>query len=596
MLARSLIHSPKNSNSGPLVVMILVTFVALSAPFLFGYGTAPLTNFAGEIVSTSGFSTLMLVATLYGNFEAAHKHIKQLTAAIFLLIFGTLAQYFYFGSINTASWLIALAYLGMGWTAAWTGSAARSGSYADHWIKAICIGIAMGATMAALGSIAQFFNFDGGFIVLSPAQEAGRTFGFIRQPNHQGTFLNLGLASVAYLMQVAQPRIKKLLPIVILIIIFAILTTGSRTALIQVCFICLCIALTFKFRGIKTAIVIWLSAVIIWVLLYTINFFDVVNFYGAEKAAQTSSEGLGIRYALWRETWTLLISHPWTGSGLLYYGSDFILSGAAEKVGLPMTHSHNFTLQIIYAFGVPLSCIFFLFICKIFFDIRNEIFQPDSFLFICTIGCIGIHSLVEFPLWYTYFLLPLCFCIGWLEKRETQSSAKEKATRIQKKYVACIIGFGALTLVIWINNDYYKITPVYTAGLKSNLMERIRKSEQNFWFQPFSKFIALNRQSVNSENYKSYLKQAAINGCIMSELWYQPGTIVALTYAGKLDEAKWIIYSYWKLSGGSAGQFRTPLEISDAPSKGLILDFIENPHAVKRATESYEQECFVNRR
>ncbi|RQO82660.1 hypothetical protein DBV10_07835 [Acidovorax sp. FJL06] len=595
MLPRSLMHSPRHSDHGPLVILSLVALAGLSAPFLFGYGTAPLTNFAGEIVSASGFSTLLWAAAIYGNFDFAHKNIQRTTSALVLLILATIFHYFYFGAINTPAWIVAIGYLGMGWLAAWTGSAARSGTHANEWMKAICIGLSIGAVIAALGSIAQFFNFDGGYIVLSPAQDSGRTFGFVRQPNHQGTFLSIGLASIVYLAYISKYRTRVLALLFAPIIIFALLTTGSRTAMMQIIFLSICIALTFKSRGLRAAASIILLTALLWFGLYILNYLDIANFYGIKKAAQTSSEGVGLRHELWRETWNLIVSHPLIGAGLLYFGSDFILSGAAEKVGLPMTHSHNIILQIIYAFGIPVSIAFITLVARIFLKIRKIILNPGNFIPTTTIGFIGIHSMVEFPLWYTYFLLPFCFHLGWLETQTAPPSLAEAKNTTRKKYLASAIGLSTIMLTTWINSDYYKITPIYAAGLKSTLNERIATASDNFWFQPFSRFVLLNIQPVAPENYRAYLDQAATNGCIMYELWYQPGTIVALTYAERLEEAKWIIYSYWKLSGGYSQHFKKSMEKSDAPSKEIMLDFIEKPHPVERSIDTYSSKCFQNR-
>ena len=81
----------------------------------------------------------------------------------------------------------------------------------------------------------------------------------------------------------------------------------------------------------------------------------------------------------------------------------------------------------------------------------------------------------------------------------------------------------------------------------------------------------------------------------MYETWYQPNTIVALTHAGRIPEAKWILYSYWVLSGGKIEQFKSALIASKAPGADEMLRYLDKPVPVARALDLFNATCYAGR-
>ena len=232
----------KTEDKGALRVICLACFVALASPFLFGYGTLPLTNFAGEIVSTAGFAMLLLLVVKYGMLGGEMKDFKLVLLAIAILVFATLIQYFYMGPMNSMAWVTVMGYFMFAAIAAWVGASARAGQYKRYWQTGMATGLLMGALFASIASLAQYVNFDASWVVLSPAAETGRTFGFIRQPNHQGTFLCIGLAAIFVLQTVYSGRSAAVLLFLLSpMLVFGIISTGSRTALVEMLFVLVCV-------------------------------------------------------------------------------------------------------------------------------------------------------------------------------------------------------------------------------------------------------------------------------------------------------------------------------------------------------------------
>jgi hypothetical protein len=578
-------------------VLGLVCFMALALPFLFGYGVAPLTNFAGEVMSAMGFALLFLVTMAYGRLDVTGPCLRVAWCALGLLLAASLVQYGWFGARNSSEWLTIAGYLVMAALAVWTGHAAHAGDRADAWVRAMAGSLLIGTTLAALASIAQYFQIDGSLLILSPSIDAGRTFGFIRQPNHQGTFLNLGIAALFTFCRFLPPRRALwLFCVVCPVLVFGIVSTSSRTALIQLIFLASLAALTMQQKPHQR----WLAgltvllAMVTWGVLYMMSREGGAAFYGVQKVAQTSAEGMGVRMEMWLQTMGLIAERPWLGFGIPHYGAVFYLYGAAEKVGVVMTNSHNLFLQMAFAFGIPITTVFFAALAWIVWQARKQVTLVGGGFAYAVLGCIGIHAFFEFPLWYTYFLFPACFALGWLSAnhRATKPASKTPPYLRWQNWVASACGLAAVSIIVWMNHDYYRLTPVYVAGFQSTLKARLEEANRVFWFRPYADYIQLlTKRQVNQTNYTEHLRQTMLSGCMSSEVWYQPNMIVALLHAGRTDEAKWILYSYWRLSGGKIDHYKTVVASSAAPGAEELLQYLKNPQPVKRATALFDSEC-----
>ena len=594
-------------SESPTAVIGLACFVAFACPFLFGYGTLPLTNYAGEIVSLTGFATMLLVVARYGQLSALPGPLRLYWAALGTLTVTMCAQYWYFGQQNLMPWVTAGGYFLLAGLAAWIGRAARTSRYDQHWLRGLAIGVLVGAILASLAATAQYLKLDASVVVLSPVAHTGRTFGFIRQPNHQATFLSFGLVAIFVLLIKSKPRLGNLLLFVVSpLIVFGIVSTGSRTGLIQLIFISVCALPFLLANGQSTWKALYppFLAGVVWLVLFLLDRNGAFGFYGVAKLAQTASEGVGLRSAVWRETIDLIATRPWFGWGIPAYGPVFYLSGGAERAGIVMSHSHNLFLQLAFAFGIPALALVTFLIGKILWNSRRQLLTAEGFLPLAAVGCVLIHSQVEFPLWYLYFLLPSSFFLGWISVTQSQIKLRDSSIDLgnvippmqintaAQKGLAGLVAACTIGVAVWVNSDYYKITPVFVIGLKADLSQRMEVARTNTWFRYYADYVDLVRQPVDRSNYQKYLDRLANSVCSMHEIWFQPKTILALIYAGKIDDAKWAMFSYWRLSGGNIEQFKNAIAASDAPLAAEFIQYLESPVPVAQATSYFDNACY----
>ncbi|MEO7887099.1 MAG: Wzy polymerase domain-containing protein [Polaromonas sp.] len=588
-------------------LIYLVGFIVFGLPALVGYGTIPLTNFTAEALCVTGLALMLILAGIDPQSRVERRReLLAATGAFGLLFLVTLLQWTAFGQKQIDAYLVVLGYLLCAVMAVGAGHAACAGDHAMSWFRASAKSLAIAATLAAFASAAQYFELDARWLLISPVSDAGRTFGFIRQPNHQGTFLNLGLVALIFLQRTGSIR-TWLWSLLSLILIFGITTTGSRTALLQVFFISLCmLASSWRDRrGLLKAVLPIALVAGIWLALFLLSRSGGTEFFGVQKLAQTSSEGLGMRSAAWRQTAIMVMEHPWAGNGILRYSAAFFLGGAGIEVGVGMSHSHNLLLQVAFDFGLPVAILFFGLIAWVLWRARGTFVTNHGFFAFVCLGCLFIHSLVEFPLWYAYFLLPACWLLGSLTCGRRSAAARQDAeaphagnhgeiARASKalRAAAVLAGIAVLGVTLSMNRDYYLLTPVYAPGLVSTQAERLKDAERVFWFRRYADFPGLQLETVNETNYELHLKRAASIGCVMTEIWFQNSTILALAQSGRIDEAKWILYIIWRMSNGQVDSFKKALMGSKLPVAAQLVDYLQNPVPVPKATTTFQQACY----
>lgn len=577
-------------------------FLGVGAPFLMGYGVIPQTNLTAEALGVVGVALmLVLLAQRLGGENLRNVPVRPLVAAlsaVAMLLVVVVCQMLVFGINNLDAYLIYLGYLVVAIVAVVAGHlAARDCTEASIWLRAMAVALVVAALLGALASVAQYLHLDASWAMVSPVADAGRTYGFVRQPNQQAALLNLGLLSSVVLVRMRVLRWPIALVGAVLLT-FAMVTTGSRTGLIQlVCVAALCglanpVQLRFRGRLSLAAGLVLLGAVL-WAGLYLASTQGLGEFYGARKLEQTSTEGLGVRLALWRETWSMVLAQPWLGQGAMHFPSLFFLGGHASSTGTLMANAHNLVLQMAFDFGLPATLLALGLLVWVVWSGREAMGEPAGFLALGSVGLVMVHSMLEFPLWYTYFVVITGFWLGWLTVRDTAVASREAVSVGYRRVLRLglvLVGVSLMLVTASINKDFFRLTPIYTPHQQSQLAGRIEDAQGVFWFHRFAAFPRLVHTKVTSQNSHQVLAEAAELGCQMTEAWFLPNTVVALADQGRLDDAKSIIFQFTQLKGAT-GSLKKVIQDSDIRNKDVLLSYLNSPTPVPPSYGLYLEAC-----
>ncbi len=294
----------------------------------------------------------------------------------------------------------------------------------------ICRSIAIAYLLAALLSVLMQFIQIAGIDAMPFVMTIGkdtqpfmRPYANVAQPNQLALLQCLSFASVWLLYQrhVIGSRISFLL---VLVLIIGLVLTQSRIGWIIVPVFCIVSFFNFKHeRSINRWFLLMFMAIY---ALLTINLPTFGQLFGfASGSALEHVGGRSERWVLIQHAWHMILTHPWLGVGWFGFGPEQIKIATDFSAGTYAQHSHNLVLNFAAELGLPAAIIFFF--CLTWWLIKCCVSSEQTivrrfinFIFIA----LFIHSMVEYPLWYSYFLIPASMLMGTMHQLRWPSEGK----------------------------------------------------------------------------------------------------------------------------------------------------------------------------
>jgi hypothetical protein len=126
-----------------------------------------------------------------------------------------------------------------------------------------------------------------------------------------------------------------------------------------------------------------------------------------------NDDGCGSRKILWRNVIDLIAQKPWSGWGWgeLKY-AHYITAYSGERFCSILGNAHNGPLHLAFVFGVPIAVLIMLVLLGLVIKLRPwRSSQMQHQLAWGVLAVIGLHSMLEFPLWYGPFQMAVLLCI-----------------------------------------------------------------------------------------------------------------------------------------------------------------------------------------
>jgi hypothetical protein len=328
-----------------------------------------------------------------------------------------------------------------------------------------------GLLIAALATgglmLAQWFQVGlwGPWIQLLPNE--GRPFGNLIQPNHAATLLVLGLVALMW------TAYRKRLGIGVACLGGAFLTTmvlltGSRTGLLSLVTLMLATLAVSARQGIGRR---WLFVLLVLFLVLPIGYQVIgMNWSGGHATVAMAPDQAfdrdltSVRLQVYSAYSTALSQHPWLGVGFRQTLLAQIEMGDRGVI-LPglFTWAHNAVLDLALWFGVPVALLSVLVAALTTWYLARAQFSSARCIYLAGAAAILIHGMVELPLAYAYFLLPLCLLLGAAQAGVQMPSARISlwATR------GVVLTAGVYLSALWF--DYLRVEQsFYTWRFKQN--------------------------------------------------------------------------------------------------------------------------------
>lgn len=372
-----------------------------------------------------------------------------------------------------------------------------------------------GLCSSALACV-QYFTpswADGAWIA-QPAN-SGRAFANLRQPNLLGTLLLIGLCALPIWAH-QTVRIRRWIWAPAAVFTLGVALTSSRTALIGLLMLGSWAALDRRMP--RAARQLFAGAVALglawWAALWAYGHLGGVVYFG-EARLSTGSDISSSRFRIWANTLQLIADHPWTGVGWGNFNFAWTLSPFPDRPVAFFDHTHNLVLQLAVELGIPLTLALLALGMWVLWRARGGLRHSDpsqALVARCSLMMlmvVGWHSMLEYPLWYPYFLFPTAFAlgvylsIGWRRHADQTPAAGSQTASVLAALVGLLMIAGAL-YAIW---DYQRVVQIFAPyGAKGErpLPERIAEGQKSWLFGHHADYAAVTTASRPSEVFSSF--------------------------------------------------------------------------------------------
>ena len=239
-------------------------------------------------------------------------------------------------------------------------------------------------------------------------------WGGTAQANNYGDLLALGLASVLYLQTVVKPVWRVYLVTLAVVIIVGLSLTPSRSVWLY-----WLILLLLAWRWQRPMLRLLLAGLGLYVLLQVLWASGILSALQATTAAERLYQEVGgapLRQHIWQVAWQVFLQSPWLGQGFGQFDWAYFQAGQhIPELSNRMEHAHNVILHLLAELGIfPVV----LLVGLLGFWLRQLVMALNGqrqakasegssafrvWLLMLT-GILGLHSLLEYPLWYAQFL------------------------------------------------------------------------------------------------------------------------------------------------------------------------------------------------
>lgn len=277
-----------------------------------------------------------------------------------------------------------------------------------------------GVLCAAIAAIQYFAPALADGSLIATNRTPGRAVGNMRQPNHLATALLCAMVMTAWLWQ-AKRLHAGVASASIVAMVAAVGLSASRTGALS-----LGVLLVWALvdRGLPRA-ARWLLAatplvyLACWAGLAEVAALQQAHFYGADRL-QSGSDISSSRFAIWKNALTLIALHPWTGVGWGRFNFAWTFTPFPDRPVAFFDHTHNLLLQLAVEIGIPATVAVLGLLGWALWRARGawqagpgaDGLPSLARAALVMLVVLGMHSMLEYPLWYAYFLLPAAWALG----------------------------------------------------------------------------------------------------------------------------------------------------------------------------------------
>ena len=585
--------------------------LALALPFVWPFDPGPSAKTGTMLLAAGLWSLVLIVMGVMGRLPRIGTSTWGFVALAAVIAAQTLAG--------------RLAYPGQGWMAVLLllGAALVAGlgltlSRQTAWLRlAAAALLAQGLAQVALGlvqfvlwqapALGQWFNVHAPWfyqIISFPGD--GRIYGNLRQPNHYATAVALGFAGLAGWAPRLRPRTVWVFSA---LLAWALVVSGSRTGTVHVVVVALLVLLAVPgawrsqiWRPLLAAPALYVAW---WLGLRVADHLGWISYLDA--VTRQIDQPVNARSIIWRNAWQVFQMHPISGWGWGQIGwglEQTTLAGHLHPLPLDnIDNAHDLVLQLLAETGLagtlPVLVAALIWLWQIVQPWRAGLAgaarRIAALPALLAVAFIGLHSMVEYPLWYVYFLLAFAFVLGWAEGATAPARQVLSTHRslVLQRAGGIAAGVLALSLTVKAGLDYARTAEVYSSDVQEGLLARNTALEKNWFFVPLAQFAQAAAVLPEPDATDAQLQTDLALLDRSAHAWGDPGLLsrrmIVLLRLGEtqkaLDLARYTAHAFWRYAPRTATNFAvlaTEAGLQHDPHVAQIQTILRNAPVLRR--------------
>lgn len=278
----------------------------------------------------------------------------------------------------------------------------------------VAITLLAGAFVSALVAFTQVLEIWERSAWINRSFSLRRPGGNIGQPNQLATLLLMGIASLLFLYECG--RLKALSStLILLVFVVALAVTESRTGVLSLVLLSGWWLLKNKRVGFRVSPWVIGLSIMGFVAFFWAwpRIFDFIQ-QGAGAVADINTKP-GLRLVVWPQLLEAISQRPWAGWGLNQVSKAHNAVVASYTVSEPFSYSHNILIDLALGLGVPLAALL-VFVSGVWLWRRIRLANQLLPWYCVALALpLAVHSMLEYPFTYAYFLVPVMLVLGVLE-------------------------------------------------------------------------------------------------------------------------------------------------------------------------------------
>lgn len=405
------------------------------------------------------------------------------------------------------------------------------------WLGA---GLLLAAVLASAIGLLQYFGAAPGLDPWVHASKPGQAMGNLRQRNQQATLLSMGLWALLWVVAQIEAHLRAssagggsaqagadlhgggrpwplwlvgiLTAWALALLAVGSAATASRTGLAQWCVVGVLLVLWRVSLG-RLAVGLALVGLVIygvaaWLLPELLLQWTGFRADGL-MARFGDAPGCTSRRVLWSNVFYLIAQKPWLGWGwgeldFAHYSTLF----PGERFCVLLDNAHNLPLQLAVELGVPMAILACAAVTAWIWRARpwHET-DPARQLAWGILALVGLHSMLEFPLWYGPFQLVTVLAVLVLWRSPAQSLPTQRGLNFWQNwplapYLKALIAIIFIVTMVWIGWSYHRVSQVFkpveqrTPSLREGTLDKVSGT---WLFSDAVDFARLTTMPVNKD-------------------------------------------------------------------------------------------------